>query len=128
MNQNAEFGYKLRQVLNYGTDTLDQRISVRLHRSRQNALDLQCASASTLSLAGGGWITNEAFRGQVRRFLAAAALSIGIIGSFYWNSFERTREFEEIDSELLSDELPPSIYLDQGFQAWLDRDVHSSLP
>jgi len=125
MNEDSEFGYKLRQVLNHGTENLPPNLSVRLHQARQDALDGQRSYVSTRALTAGGISMESRFFSQSRGILAAVALSIGVIGTYYWNSFEHTSELEEIDSALLADELPPSIYLDRGFQAWLDHDSNS---
>jgi hypothetical protein len=57
---------------------------------------------------------------SARNLVAIAALLVGATGTYYWNAFEQAREYEEIDSALLADELPPSVYLDRGFQAWLE--------
>jgi hypothetical protein len=58
--------------------------------------------------------------------IAAMALVIGATGTYYWNAYEQAQEYEEIDSALLADELPPSAYLDRGFHAWLERASDSS--
>ena len=127
MKEDSEFGYKLRQILNHGIETLDPKISVRLHQARQNALEKQRVQVSVRKLAGVGAF-DEGTSSQMRSILAAIALSIGVMGTYYWNTFEKVTENEEIDSEILADELPPSIYLDRGFQAWLDRDTQSPSP
>lgn len=56
----------------------------------------------------------------------AMALSLGLVGTYYWDKFEQANEFEEIDSALLSEELPPEIYSDTGFHSWLERSKSSS--
>jgi hypothetical protein len=48
------------------------------------------------------------------------------VGTYYWNHFEQAAENEEVDSALLSDDLPPAAYLDKGFQAWLERSSPAS--
>jgi Na+-translocating ferredoxin:NAD+ oxidoreductase RnfE subunit len=63
---------------------------------------------------------------SARSLLAVMALSVGIMGTYYWNAFQQSQEFEEIDSALLADELPPSAYLDRGFHVWLERASDSS--
>jgi hypothetical protein len=67
-----------------------------------------------------------AFFSHARSLLAVIALTIGATGTYYWNAFEQAREYEEIDSALLVDDLPPSAYLDRGFHAWLERASDSS--
>jgi hypothetical protein len=126
MKQDKEFGYKTRQILNEGLDHLDGKIARRLHESRQSALTKQRQSIGVLRLAGLGQGLDFDFAAHARTLLAIVALSIGATGTYYWNAFEQAQVFEEIDSALLADELPPSAYLDKGFHAWLERGSDSS--
>jgi hypothetical protein len=121
MNGENEFGYKARQILNQGLDTLDREVAGRLHQARQAALSSQRVPVRGLRLAGIGHNVEFAFFANARSLLAVIALTIGATGTYYWNAFEQVQEFEEIDSALLVDELPPSAYLDRGFHAWLER-------
>lgn len=126
MNENTQFGYKARQILNQGLDTLDSKVATRLHEARQAALKCQKVPVRGLRIAGISHNVEFAFLSNVRGLVAVVALSIGAMGTYYWNAFEQAREYEEIDSALLSDELPPSAYLDRGFHAWLERGSDSS--
>ena len=126
MNENTEFGYKARQILNQGLDTLDREVAGRLHQARQAALNGQRVPVRGLRLAGIGNTVEVAFFANARNLIAVIALTIGAMGTYYWNAFDQTQEYEEIDSALLADELPPSAYLDRGFHAWLERASDSS--
>lgn len=126
MKEDAEFGYKARQILNLGLDTLDQNVALRLHASRQAAMSNRRVSVKGIRIAGIGQTIEFAFLSNARNLLAIMALSLGAMGTYYWNAFEQAREYEEIDSALLADELPPSAYLDRGFHAWLERASDSS--
>jgi hypothetical protein len=126
MNEDIEFGYKARQILNQGLDTLDREVAVRLHQARQTALSRQRVPIRGLRIAGIGNMVEFAFFSSARNLIAVMALSIGAMGTYYWNAFEQAQEYEEIDSALLADELPPSAYLDRGFHAWLERASDSS--
>jgi len=122
MKEDSEFGYKARQILNEGLVALDRKVVGRLHQARQLALNSQRVPVSGLRIAGIGQVVELAsFFSNARNLLAVVALSIGAMGTYYWNAFEQAREFEEIDSALLADELPPSAYLDRGFHVWLER-------
>ncbi|MDP2133088.1 MAG: DUF3619 family protein [Sulfuritalea sp.] len=127
MNEDTEFGYKARQILNEGIETLDKKVTDRLHEARQVALDRQRLPVRGLRIAGIGQDVEFAVSPYVRSLIAVVALSVGAMGSYYWNAFEQAREYEEIDSALLADELPPSAYLDRGFHAWLEHASDSSL-
>ena len=126
MNQETEFGYKARQILNQGLENLDSKISLHLQQARQSALDRQRLPVRRLRLAGMGYdfdLIN--FASHARTLLAVLALTIGATGTYYWNAYAQAQEFEEIDSALLADDLPPSAYLDRGFHAWLERGSDS---
>jgi len=126
MNQDAEFSYKARQVLNKGVDSLDRKVAVRLQEARQKALNMQRGPVRGLRIAGIGHSLELVVFPYARSLLAVMALVIGATGTYYWNAFEQAREYEEIDSALLADELPPSAYLDRGFHAWLERASDAS--
>jgi hypothetical protein len=126
MNEDAEFGYKARQILNQGVDDLDQRVVGRLQDLRQTALGCQKVQVAGLRLAGSGRDLDFFLFADARNLVAIVALLVGAAGTYYWNAFELAQEYEEIDSALLADELPPSAYLDRGFQAWLERASDSS--
>ena len=126
MKEDTEFGYKVRQILNGGLDSLEKDVAGRLFQARQAALKSQPVRVRGLRLAGIGQSVEHALFSNLRVLLAVSALSVGAAGTYYWNAFEQAREYEEIDSALLADELPPSAYLDRGFHAWLERASDSS--
>lgn len=120
MNRELQFAYRVRQALNQGTDSLASATAARLHEARNRALAQQ-QTAGGLSLAGVGHMATESLSGHFRALLAILALTVGAVGSYYWNSLQRASEHAEIDSALLADEVPFAAYLDQGFIEWLDR-------
>jgi hypothetical protein len=126
MNDDTEFGYKTRQLLNQGLDNLDTNMVDRIRAARENALNSQRTVVGGLRLAGIGGDIEVAFFSQARNLVAVVALTIGATATYYWNAFEQAQEYEEIDSALLVDDLPPSAYLDRGFHAWLEHASDSS--
>jgi hypothetical protein len=125
-NDELEFSYKVRQVLISGEDRLARETLLRLHEARQHALVHQKVVVRGLSLAGIGHLATETLSTCGRTLIAALALTAGVVGTYYWNHFEQAAENEEVDSALLSDDLPPAAYLDKGFQAWLERSSPAS--
>lgn len=126
MKQDTEFGYKTRQALNEGLDRIDDKIAARLYQARQSALGVQRQPVGILRLAGVDLGIDFGVGRNLRAMLAICALTIGATGTYYWNAFNQAQEYEEIDSALLADELPPSAYLDKGFHVWLERGSDSS--
>ena len=124
MNNNDEqqFAYRVRQVLNEGSDSLAPRISARLQAARRRAVD---ASAGRMTLIRLSLVGNtdwtEGARVGVRTLVMALALSFGAISTYYWHQFNEAAENAELDSALLADDLPPDAYMDTGFKIWLER-------
>lgn len=121
MSHELEFAYRVRRALDRGVVDLDARTAARLMKSRQAALDHLKVPAAAMSVAGVGGFSLGYLSHQGRGVLAAMALLIGAVGTYYWNSFELAAERAEIDSALLADEVPFNAYLDQGFNEWLDH-------
>ena len=48
-----------------------------------------------------------------------AALTVSVAALYTWQQNRVIADFEEIDSMLLTDDLPIDAYLDRGFQNWL---------
>jgi hypothetical protein len=126
MNEELQFAHKIRHTLHLGTDTLDAKVASRLHAARMAALDHQRQPAALLSLAGLGHMTADFFRASFAPTVLAFALVIGAAGALYVDDVMQADETEEIDSALLSDELPINAYLDDGFQIWVDSESPSS--
>jgi len=130
MNQqsqdNLELTYKIRHLLDHGSASLDRKTCTKLMAARQQALSRQKAAVAGLSLAGVSQVVGDVLLPQARMFAALLALACGVVGTYYWNSFQQASENEEIDSALLADDLPINAYLDRGFHTWLDHSPQSS--
>jgi len=126
IHDDLEFAYKIRHILDHGTRGLDRNACDRLLAARKQALLLQKPSVTALSLAGVSQIIGDVVLPQVRTLAALLALACGVVGTYYWNSFQQASENEVIDSALLADELPINAYLDRGFRTWLDHSAQSS--
>lgn len=126
LHDEQQFAYKIRQLLNQGASELDPGTQKKLQAARQQALAHQKIPAAGLSLAGVGHFASDVLLPQARTLVALVALAMGVVGTYYWNSFQQAAENEEIDSGLLSDELPINAYLDHGFSAWLEHPAQSS--
>lgn len=124
MNTEREFAHKIRHHLNLGTEAIDRGTADKLFQARQKALARQKTVGVQLSLAGAGHIAADWVLPYARTLVAMIGLSIGVLAVTTWNEYEKAAELEELDSALLSDDLPINAYLDKGFLAWLSE--HSS--
>jgi hypothetical protein len=121
MNEH-QFGKKLRQILNGAS--LGAQVERRLQAAREAALSRQrperapafAWADNVLGRFGGGWTTLTLYA-----VLSLALLAGGATGIYTWQQNQRIAEIEEIDSQLLTDDLPIDAYLDRGFQNWLKK-------
>ena len=121
MNE-MHFGNKIRQALNQGL-RLDQTQSERLRAARERALARQRAEpAPALAWADNGVGNRGGGSGVSLRLVApVVALAISVAALYTWQQNRVISDFEEIDSMLLTDDLPIDAYLDRGFQSWLKK-------
>lgn len=123
MNE-ERYAYRIRQTLNYGLKDIPPAATRRLEAARHLALARQKQAAPQMVLAGAG--TPSFWSGPrapyLKQFLAVLALLLGMWISFYWHSVQYINELEQVDSALLTDELPPDAFLDNDFFEWLKDD------
>jgi len=120
MNE-QQFGKRVRHLLNSGS--LGSQVERRLLAAREGALAHQrperapaLAWADNVLGRFGGWTT-----GALYAVLSLAILAGGATGISSWQQSQRIAELEELDSQLLTDDLPIDAYLDRGFQNWLKK-------
>lgn len=121
MNEH-QFAHKIRQVLDQAT-RVDPAIAERLRAARERALDARRPErASVLAWADNVLGDVGGFGGlSLRLLLSAAFVALSVAAIYGWQQNQRLAEIEEIDTELLTDDLPIDAYLDRGFEAWLKK-------
>lgn len=115
--------YKVRHALNEQLDSLPDATTSRLASARAAALarkkadaprSVQQKKSSTFSgmFSGSGW-------GRVAVAVPLCALVAGLSGIYQHEQKQHIAEIAELDAAVLSDELPLTAYLDDGFNAYL---------
>lgn len=117
----AAFAARIRGALDQGASELGAKASRRLYEARCDALRHQAAPVAALSLAGVGQLLGDSWHRHYRGILAFLALAIGAMGVQVWQTVQQADELAEIDSALLTDEVPPSAYTDPDFLEWLQH-------
>ncbi|MDR0575992.1 MAG: DUF3619 family protein [Candidatus Accumulibacter sp.] len=134
MNE-QHFVYKVRQHLNRGLHDLGPNTLDRLAAARRLALAHQKQVAGHPALAAAGHAAGHFspfhlpfhfpfhfhFAGlRFSQTLAALAFLLCALYSTFWIADRRAQELGDIDSAILSDELPIGAFTDKGFAAWLN--------
>jgi len=119
MNE-LQFASRIRQILNQGTH-LDAATCERLRKARQLALSRQRAERAPVlvwadNVFGNGWGWGAV---SARVVLPVVMLAVAALGIYRWQENQRLAEVVEIDTQLLTDDLPIDAYLDRGFQNFL---------
>ena len=125
-DQEHELARKIVGQLNDGVEQLPAAARGRLEAARKLALSRYRAepvAAGALASAGGTWAR---FTGEhpaaLRYVLGVATLAAALIGVMYLQGKSApVNELTEIDTKILTDELPLNAYLDKGFDSWLKR-------
>ena len=118
------FAYQVRHALNEQLDHLPPSTADRLAAARKLAVSRKKAHApvrvAQRQLAGNiaAFFTTP-FMGRMGVIVPLLALVVGLAGIYEHEEQERVAELAELDAAVLSDELPLTAYLDQGFNAYL---------
>lgn len=103
--------------LNDGLSEISPANLTRLGAARRAALAHQ-PSQKTGWLAGvQGMFHMDIF--ARRALIRATALMVLAIGTAYWHANQYIVELTEVDSAILTDEMPIDVITDKGFDAWL---------
>ncbi len=139
MNE-SHIARKIKDVLDAGLG-LTPEASARLRVARERALErhrapVAVSATAGASTGGGSGRTGVLIGGSphqllTRIVLPAAILVAAAFGLQQWQDTQRAArslaqqvaEIEEIDSGLLTGDLPIKAYLDEDFQAWLKRSA-----
>lgn len=119
MNE-LHFAYKVRQHLNRGLQDVSPETAGRLAAARMAALAHQKQAESQSILAAAGGFAQFRFGElRIKQSIVALALLFCALYSTYWVADQRVNELGDLDSALLSDDLPLGAFTDKGFAAWL---------
>jgi hypothetical protein len=112
---------QMRQLLNQGIRVRPE-IEKRLEQAREQALARQRPERAAVLAWADNVVGDVGWGGLALRVLLPLAVLIGSGATIYtWQQNQRVAELEEIDSQLLTDDLPIDAYLDRGFQSWLKK-------
>ena len=121
------FAYKVRHALNDNLDNLPAATTERLAAARRLAVSRKKANASPLrafhhAIAGNASsLFSFEWLGRMGVAVPLMVMVAGLAGIYQYQEEQRIAEVAELDAGVLSDELPLTAYLDQGFNAYVDE-------
>lgn len=129
------FAIRVAAYLSEGADELPHDIGERLRIARLNAVakhkavhtqsvkaagvDIHLSGGAASLAAGGPQGEDLGIWGKLASLMPIAALIVALFMVNQAVNDDRARELAEVDSALLTDDLPPSAYLDSGFAHFL---------
>ena len=122
------FGLALASRLSSGADNLEHDFSERLRVARQQALAKRKLPALTRATAvashGSGAVLTAGgdepgLGNRLASFLPLVVLVVGLVAIPTLQNDFRAKEIAEIDTALLTDDLPPAAFADPGFAEFL---------
>lgn len=123
------FGFKTASYLSAASADLPYDISERLRAARAQAVSkrkvVKTQTAGSVVNSGGSaaltWGSDESLGwwGRIGSVLPLVALVVGLLAINSVQNDNRAQELAEVDSALLTDELPPAAFADPGFVQFL---------
>jgi hypothetical protein len=119
------FGHAVAQRLAAGTDEMPYEVRERLRAARVRALAARKQpEASPIPLGRGGSATlglgERSWFNRIASVVPLVVLAAGLVVIHNIQTERRTTELAEVDSALLTDDLPPAAYADPGFLQYLE--------
>lgn len=127
----GKFAYEIRQALIEQTNNLPATTTERLLQARRKAIARQTMQAEPSLIARGMMHLGAAksrFIKHSNRLCEIAAIipimagTILLIGMYHAEQDSRIVDTAELDAAVLTDELPLSAYVDDGFKVFVTKD------
>ncbi|HEY3181010.1 MAG TPA: DUF3619 family protein [Casimicrobiaceae bacterium] len=127
-SRETEIANKITSYLDHATAELKAGTVYRLQLARADALArlvdpqriVAPELAQVLAGVGRGVAPRPTTRMSLRVWLGIAIFAVVAgLGWQQWRAFQDVKDFEELDAQILSSDLPIDAYLDRGFQNWL---------
>ncbi len=129
--EEIDFAYKVRRAMTESSENLPEATLERLATARQLALSRQKQAEPSRAMAFGGVLAGSngvsfSQKNWVKKMwlaLPLLVLMVGLYGIYEYEQEQQINDLAEIDAAVLVDELPPDAYLDNGFNAYLNKET-----
>ena len=120
-----QFGLATAALLQHGSQSLPVGIQDRLYAARMKALAVQkveriYVQQPVFASHSGNWkMASNTLWNYASWIAPLAVLVFGLIGIAEWQQDSRINDIAELDIALLTDDVPPDAYTDNGFLGFL---------
>jgi hypothetical protein len=120
-----QFGQSAAALLCQGSQSLPAGVKDRLYAARLKALSVKKPEKALvhqhiLAASSGSWSSgSHSFWNNVGWVAPLVVLVFGLIGISQWQQDSRINDIAELDVALLTDDVPPDAYADNGFIGFL---------
>ena len=120
-----QFGQASAALLRQSTQHIPQHIKDRLYAARMKAIAARkpekvCLQQQVFAGSARNWTSgSNGIWDTVGWIAPLLVLIFGLIGIAQWQDNSRINDIAEVDAALLSDDVPPDAYADNGFMAFL---------
>ena len=124
-----QFGRATAALLRHGSQSLPAGIKDRLYAARLKALSVKKPEKvriqqQVLAHSSGNWsVGSRSFWDNVGWIAPLVVLVFGLIGIAQWQQDSRINDIAELDVALLTDDVPPDAYADNGFIGFLKNGL-----
>jgi hypothetical protein len=122
----AQFGRRIADRLASGAENLPHDIGERLRAARVQAVarrKLPVRQPAAVFSSGGFAMLGSVWWTRLGAVVPLVALVAGLITISVWQEENRFSELAEVDSALLTDDLPPDAYTDPGFAQFIKTEA-----
>jgi hypothetical protein len=120
--QADQFGRSVARRLSAGTDEMPYEVRERLRAARVRALHLrkqEAVAPVVIGRDGAAMLGERSIFNRIASVLPLLVLAGGLVLIHSVQSDRRASELAEVDTALLTDDLPPAAYADPGFVQFL---------
>ena len=124
-----QFGRATAALLRHGSQSLPAGIKDRLYAARLKALSVKKPEKvriqqHVLAHSSGSWsVGSRSFWDNIGWIAPLVVLVFGLIGIAQWQQDSRINDIAELDVALLTDDVPPDAYADNGFIGFLKNGL-----
>ena len=122
--RDEQLAKKIASILNEQAQNIDSNIASKLHYARQQALAKMVRPASSNSISQHGMLVLLGGYWQQHRLLMTMMIGgLGLVALFTLQNLTNQEVYDQEDADLLSSDLPPEAYLNEGFDTWLSENA-----